>query len=101
MDNLNFPSELQKSIILEIVKFLKQEFRSEYIAVFEDKWGWNFVTNDFNGLLNPEYESVFRGIKQSFPEVRISFSFMGEIGFNILRSDCLFHNKKVFTVKQE
>lgn len=79
--------------------FLSVELNSDFIATF-DGWGWCFLTTNFDGLHNPDFEDLFRGVREQFPELRPSFSFIGQPGFDIIFKQSVLHGKKVVTVKQ-
>ena len=86
-------------LVKEVLSFLWTELHSEFIATF-DGWGWHLITNNFEGLHNPEFESLFRGVREQFPEFRFSFGFIGQKGFDIIATQGVLHGKKVVTVKQ-
>ena len=86
-------------VVREVVAFLCSELDSEFIATF-DGWGWHLITNNFDGLHNPDFEYLFRGLRYEFPEFRFSFGFIGQKGFDIIVNQSLLHGKKVITVRQ-
>jgi len=86
-------------VVKEVLKFLLVELQSEFIATY-DGWGWHLLTTNFEGLHNPEFELLFKGVREQFPEFRFSFAFIGRKGFDIIATQSTLHGKKVISVKQ-
>lgn len=86
-------------VVKEVLQFLLVELQSEFIATY-DGFGWHLLTTNFEGLHNPEFEGLFRGVKEQFPELRLSFAFIGQKGFDLIVNKSTLHDKKVISVKQ-
>jgi hypothetical protein len=86
-------------VVKEVLKFLWEELRTEFIGTY-DGWGWHLMTSNFEGLHNPEFEDLFRGVREQFPEFRFTFGFIGQKGFDLVASQSTLHGKKVISVKQ-
>lgn len=90
------PSDLP--VVKEVIAFLAEELKSDFAATY-DGFGWRVLCDDFDGLYNPIHEHYFAGVRQEFPELRVTFGFIGKQGFDDLYYKNTLHNQKHLTVK--
>ena len=81
-----------------VLEFLLEELESNFVATY-DGWGWHLLTDNFSGLFNQDFQDLFCGIRNEFPELRVTFGFIGKAGFDNLKNNSVLHDKKVFSVK--
>lgn len=91
------PSSLP--VVRGVLELLFEELKSEFIATY-DGFGWHCLSNNFDGLFDPDFQELFKGIRRAFPEQRFTFAFIGNEGFETLRNKSTLHGKKVVSVKQ-
>lgn len=82
-----------------LLSIVSEALSSEFIACYNG-WGWNFVTNNIESITNPKvFSDCFSSIRAEFPSYHITYSFLPQFGFDILKRNSLMHGDKVISVK--